>query len=151
MKAFVAGGSGVVGQHLLPHLVAAGHDVVATTRSPQKTDAVRSAGAEPVVVDGLDESGMVEAVSRAEPEVVIHEMTALAGPSNPRRWDRWFATTNELRTKGTANLIRAAQVGGARRLIAQSYTGWPNIRAGAAVKTETDPLDPTHRRRCVRR
>jgi 2-alkyl-3-oxoalkanoate reductase len=85
MKVFVAGVGGVVGQHVLPLPVAAGHEVVATTRSATKTDALRQAGAEPMVVDGLDERAVVEAVSRAEPQVVIHEMTALAGPGNLRR------------------------------------------------------------------
>ena len=143
MKVFVAGGTGVVGQRLVPRLVAAGHEVVSTTRNPKKTETVRQAGAQPVVVDGLDERAMVEAVSRAEPQVVIHEMTGLAGANDLRHWDRWFATTNELRTRGTDILIRAAQLGGAQRLIAQSFTGWPNIREGGPVKTENDPLDPS--------
>jgi 2-alkyl-3-oxoalkanoate reductase len=143
MKIFVAGGSGVVGQRLIPRLVARGHEVVATTRSPKKAERLRQAGAEPAVVDGLDERAMVEAVSRTEPQVVIHEMTALAGANDLRHWDRWFATTNELRTRGTDILIRASQLGGAQRLIAQSFTGWPNIREGGPVKTETDPLDPS--------
>jgi nucleoside-diphosphate-sugar epimerase len=143
MKVFVAGGTGVVGQRLRPRLVAAGHEVVSTTRYPKKTETVRQAGAQPVVVDGLDERAMLEAVTRAEPQVVIHEMTGLAGANDLRHWDRWFATTNELRTRGTDILIRAAQLGGAQRLIAQSFTGWPNIREGGPVKTENDPLDPS--------
>jgi nucleoside-diphosphate-sugar epimerase len=69
-------------------------------------------------------------------------MTALAGKPDLRHFDRMFATTNQLRTAGTDYLIRAAQQAGARRLIVQSYAGWPNIREGGAVKTEEDPLDP---------
>jgi nucleoside-diphosphate-sugar epimerase len=142
MKVFVAGGTGAIGTQLVPQLVAAGHDVVATSRSAKGAEEVQRLGAEPVIVDGLDEQGLVEAVGRARPEVVIHEMTALAGKVDFRRFDRWFATTNELRTKGTDYLIRAARQAGARRLIVQSYSGWPNIREGGAVKTEEDPLDP---------
>ena len=143
MKVFVAGGTGAIGKRLVPQLVAAGHDVVATTRSIKGTDQVHALGAHPAIVDGLDEGAVLEAVSRAQPEVVIHEMTALGGPMDLRHFDRWFATTNELRTRGTDYLIRAAQqAGSARRLIAQSYTGWPNIREGTAVKDEDDPLDP---------
>jgi 2-alkyl-3-oxoalkanoate reductase len=142
MKVFVAGGSGAIGQRLVPQLVAAGHEVVATTRSPRHRERLEALGAEPVVVDGLDEHGVLEALSRAEPEVVVHEMTGLAGAVNLRRFDHWFATTNELRTKGTDYLIRGAQLAGARRLIAQSYTGWSNIRVGGQVKDEEDPLDP---------
>jgi 2-alkyl-3-oxoalkanoate reductase len=143
MKVFLAGGTGVIGERLIPRLIDAGHDVVATTRSQKKAEQLRQTGAHPAVVDGLDESAVVTAVGRAEPEVVIHEMTALEGAADLRHWDRWFATTNELRTRGTDNLIRAAQLGGARRFVAQSFTGWPNVREGGPVKTEADPLDPS--------
>lgn len=142
MKVFVAGGTGAIGTQLVPQLVAAGHDVVATSRSANGAEEVQRLGAEPAIVDGLDEQGLVEAVGRARPEVVIHQMTALAGKVDFRRFDRWFATTNELRTKGTDYLIRAARQARARRLIVQSYSGWPNIREGSAVKSEEDPLDP---------
>jgi nucleoside-diphosphate-sugar epimerase len=142
MKVFVAGGTGAIGRQLVPQLVAAGHDVVATTRSGQGAGAIKGMGAEPATVDGLDEQGLVDAVKRARPEVVVHQMTALGGKPDLRHFDRWFATTNELRTRGTDYLVRAAQEAGARRLIVQSYTGWPNIREGNAVKTEEDPLDP---------
>ena len=142
MKVFVAGGTGAIGKPLVPQLVDAGHEVVATTRSARGAETVQELGAEPAIVDGLDERGMVEAVKRAGPEVVIHEMTALAGKADLRHFDRMFAKTNELRTKGTDNLIRGAREAGARRVIVQSYAGWPTVREGAAVKTEEDPLDP---------
>jgi nucleoside-diphosphate-sugar epimerase len=141
MKVFVAGGTGVVGRPLIRQLVAAGHDVVATTRSPKGTETLRGLGAEPAIVDGLDEQAVVEAVGRAQPEVVIHEMTAIGPKMDMRHFDRWFATTNQLRTRGTDNLVRAAREAGARRLLAQSYTGWNNAREGGAVKSEDDPLD----------
>jgi nucleoside-diphosphate-sugar epimerase len=143
MKIYLAGASGAIGRRLVPRLVASGHEVIAATRSAQKAAELRLHGAEPVVVDGLDESAMLDAVSRAEPEVVIHEITALTGATSLRRFDRRFAATNELRTRGTDHLLRAARLGGARRLIAQSFAGWPNIRAGSRVKTEDDPLDPS--------
>jgi nucleoside-diphosphate-sugar epimerase len=142
MKVFVAGGTGAIGIQLVPQLVAAGHEVVATTRSARGAEDVQRLGGEPAIVDGLDEQAVVAAVRRAEPEAVIHQMTALAGKPDFRRFDRWFATTNQLRTRGTDYLIRAAQQAGARRLIVQSYSGWPNAREGGAVKTEEDPLDP---------
>ncbi len=142
MKVFVAGGTGAIGRPLVGQLTAAGHDVVATTRSAEGAEVIHGLGAEPAIADGIDERGMAEAVKRAGPEVVIHEMTALAGKADLRHFDRMFATTNELRTKGTDYLIRAAREAGARRLIVQSYSGWPNIRQGGAVKTEDDPLDP---------
>jgi 2-alkyl-3-oxoalkanoate reductase len=146
MKVFVAGGTGAIGKQLVPRLLAAGHDVVATTRSERGAGVVQQMGGLPAIVDGLDEQGILDAIARAEPEVVIHEMTALAGKPDMRRWDRWFHTTNELRTRGTDYLLRAASQAGARRLIAQSYTGWPNARKGAPVKTEEDPLNPDPRK-----
>jgi nucleoside-diphosphate-sugar epimerase len=141
MKVFVAGGTGAIGRQLVPQLVAAGHEVVASSRSGEGAEEVHALGAEPAIADGLDEHAIVGAVRRAQPEVVIHEMTALAGDIDLRHFDRWFATTNELRTRGTDNLIRAAREAGARRLIAQSYTGWNNAREGGPVKDESDPLD----------
>jgi nucleoside-diphosphate-sugar epimerase len=142
MKVFVAGGSGAVGRRLVPRLIAGGHEVVATTRDASKEEELRSLGAQPAVVDALNEQALLEAVGRAQPEVVVHELTALPRVTNLRRWDRDFALTNRLRTEGTDHLIRAAQLAGARRLVAQSFTGWPNVRAGGPVKDESDPLDP---------
>ena len=141
MRVFVAGATGVIGQRLVPRLVAAGHQVVATTRSPAKADSLRALGAEPAVVDGLDAMAVGEAVGRAAPEVVIHQMTQLAGMANLRRFDRVFEVTNRLRTQGTDHLLAAATAAGARRFIAQGYAGWPSNRAGGPVQTEADPLD----------
>ena len=142
MRVFVAGAAGAIGQQLLPQLIAQGHQVTASTRSPAKAARLRELGAEPVVVDGLDAMAVGEAVARAEPEAVVHQMTSLAGGSDLRHFDRTFAVTNRLRTQGTDHLLAAAIAAGARRFIAQSYTGWPNIREGGPVKTEDDPLDP---------
>lgn len=142
MRVFVAGATGVVGRQLVPQLIAAGHQVTATTRNPAKTAELARLGAEPAVVDGLDAVAVGEAVARAEPEVVVHQMTALAGDFDLRHFDRTFAATNALRTTGLDNLLAAAQAAGARRIIAQSYAGWVNPRTGGPVKTEDDPYDP---------
>lgn len=102
MRVFVAGATGAVGVRLVPRLVADGHRVVGTTRSPGKVNQLRALGAEPVVLDGLDAAAVGQAIARAEPEAIVHQMTALAGVSqNLRRFDREFATTNELRIAGT--------------------------------------------------
>jgi nucleoside-diphosphate-sugar epimerase len=82
------------------------------------------------------------AVAAAGPDAIIHQMTALAGRTDLRRFDRTFATTNQLRTVGTDNLLAAARAAEVRRIVVQSFTGWPNERAGSAIKTEHDPLDP---------
>jgi len=142
MRVFVTGATGALGRHLVPGLVAAGHEVTATTRTPDKVAQLREAGAEPVIVDGLDREAVITAVLGAAPEVIVHEMTALASLRSLRNFDREFAATNELRIRGTDNLLAAAAEAGTRRVIAQSYTGWPNERSGGPVKTEDDPLDP---------
>ena len=142
MRVFVAGGTGTVGRRLVPQLVARGHTVVATTRTPRKLDDLRALGAEGVAVDGLDGGAVGSAVADARPDVIVHEMTALAGDPDIKHFDRWFATTNELRTKGTENLLAAAAATGVGRVVAQSYTGWTNVCSGAAIKTENDLLDP---------
>ena len=142
MRVFVTGATGALGQHLVPGLVAAGHEVTATTRTQGKTGQLRAAGAVPVVVDGLDRAGVIAAVRAAEPEVIVHQMTALAAMKSLRNPDRLFAVTNELRTQGTDNLLAAAAEAVTRRVVAQGYTGWPNERSGGPVKTEDDPLDP---------
>ena len=142
MRVFVTGATGAVGQYLVPELLAAGHQVTATTRSPGKAGQLRAAGAEPAVLDGLDREAVIAAVRAAAPEVIIHQMTALAAMRTPRNLDKDFTVTNELRTRGTDNLLAAAAAAGTRRVIAQSFTGWPNERSGGPVKTEADPLDP---------
>ena len=141
MRVFVTGATGALGQHLVPGLVAAGHEVTATTRTPGKAGQLRAAGAAPVVLDGLDRAAVLAAVQAAAPEVIVHQMTALADMRSLRNTDRVFAATNELRTRGTDNLIAAAAAAGTGRVIAQSYTGWTNERSGGPVKTENDPFD----------
>jgi nucleoside-diphosphate-sugar epimerase len=143
MRVFLAGATGAIGRRLVPQLVVRGHHVTATTRSADKLDRLRALGAAPVVVDGLDAVAVGEAVAHAEPEAIIHQMTALAGEPDLKHFDRWFARTNELRTKGTENLLAAASAADVGRFVAQSYTGWTNIREGGPVKTEDDPLDPS--------
>jgi nucleoside-diphosphate-sugar epimerase len=130
-----------VGQRLLPLLIDDGHEVVALTRTPSKAGALRAAGALPVVVDALDREAVHGAVLGAEPEVIVHQMTALTGATDLRRFDRTFALTNRLRTEGTRHLLDAARAAGTRRLIAQSFTGWPFAREGGPVKDEDAPLD----------
>jgi nucleoside-diphosphate-sugar epimerase len=142
MRVFVTGATGALGRHLVPGLVAAGHEVTATTRTPGKIAQLRAAGAEPVVVDGLDREAVIAAVRIAAPEVIVHQMTALAGMRSLRNPDKAFAATNELRTRGTGNLLAAAAQAGTRRVIAQGYAGaGPDKPSGAALKTEEDPLD----------
>lgn len=142
MKVFVAGASGAIGKRLVPQLVAQGHSVAAMIRTSQHADALRMAGAEPVVADALDPAAVIEAVKRAEPEVIIHQLTALTSAKDYKHFDDDFALTNRLRTEGTDSLMEAARQTGVKIFIAQSYGNWNYERTGSAVKTENDPLDP---------
>ena len=142
MRVFVTGATGALGRHLVPGLVAAGHQVTATTRTPGKAAPLRAAGAEPAVLDGLDREAVIAAVRAAAPEVIIHQMTALGDMRAPRHLDRDFAVTNELRTTGTDNLLAAAAAAGTRRVIAQSFTGWPNERVRRPGEDGRRPARP---------
>ena len=141
MRIFVAGAGGAVGRRLVPLLVEAGHEVTGTTHSPDRTDAVRRLGARPVVMDAFDAAAVRVAMRDASPDVVVHQMTALSGPQDLRRFDRTFALTNRLRTEGTDILLAAARAVGARRFVVQSFTGWTNPRVGGPIKTEDDGFD----------
>jgi 2-alkyl-3-oxoalkanoate reductase len=142
MRVLVVGATGAIGRQLVPQLVQAGHQVSATSRSPAKLDSLRAAGANPILLDGLQAQAVGEVVAKAEPEVIVHEMTAIPASINLRKFEQTFAATNKLRTIGLDHLRAAAAAQGVRRLIVQSYAGWPNIRSGGPVKTEDDPLDP---------
>lgn len=142
MKVFVAGATGAIGKQLVPQLVRAGHEVWGMTRSEDKRDLVRGLGARPVVADALDPEAVGQAIAQAEPDVVVHQLTALSGGIDLRHPEQTFALTNRLRTEGTDHLLAAAQAAGARRFVAQSYAGWRWARNGAPpVLDEDDPID----------
>jgi nucleoside-diphosphate-sugar epimerase len=144
MKVFVAGATGVVGRALVPQLVARGHEVVGMTRTPSKEDLVRQLGARPVVADALDPAAVGQAVAAAEPEVIVHELTALSTLRfrDARHGERTLAGTNRLRTEATDHLIAAGRAIGAKRFVAQSFAAWRFARAGGPALTEADPFDP---------
>ena len=142
MKVFVAGASGAVGAPLVAELVTAGHEVVAMTKTASKQDGLRALGARPVVADALDPDAVARVVGEAEPEVIVHQLTALSGATDMRHLDRFFAVTNRLRTEATDHLLAAGRAVGARRFVAQSWAGWRYARTGPQVQTEADPIDP---------
>jgi nucleoside-diphosphate-sugar epimerase len=139
MRVFVAGATGAVGSRLIPLLIAAGHSVLGLIRTPGKAETIRGAGADVAVVDALDGVAVRQAVISAKPDVIVHEMTALSGVSDLRRFDRVFALTNRLRTEGLDHLLVAAKQAGTRRVVVQSFGGWPFARTGGPIKTEKDP------------
>src|SRR5215207_3848612 len=138
MRVFVAGATGAIGKQLVPRLVAAGHEVHGMTRSESKQAMLKELGAVPVVADALDPDQVAEAVGRARPEVIVHQLTAI-GAVDLRHMDRDFAPTNRLRTEGTDHLLSAAQAVGVRRFVAQSNGAYCYGRTGG-VKSEEDPL-----------
>ena len=142
MKIFLAGATGAAGQALVPLLTSHGHSVIGTTRSASKVARLRELGASPMVVDGLDRDGVRAAVAEARPDAIVHQMTALGGDFDLRKFEQTFAMTNRLRTEGTDILVEAARESGVERIVAQSFGAWPYARVGGPVKTEDDPLDP---------
>jgi 2-alkyl-3-oxoalkanoate reductase len=142
MRVFVAGASGAIGTRLVRQLIAAGHDVVGTHRSPATAERILALGAEAVALDLLDAPAVREAVLAARPDAIVHQATALADLRDFKHFDRSFAQTNRLRTEGTDNLLAAAREAGVRRYVSQSYASARYERAGGPVKTEDDPLEP---------
>lgn len=141
MKVLIAGASGAIGGQLVPQLVARGHEVVGTTRSAAKTGTLAALGAEPVVVDALDPGTVAEAVAKAEPEVIVHQLTALSGPLDFRHAKRMIAATNRLRVEGTNHLLAAARAIGVGTFVAQSNAGWME-RTGGPVVDESGRIEP---------
>jgi nucleoside-diphosphate-sugar epimerase len=139
MRIFVAGASGAIGRQLVPMLVEAGHEVTGMVRSERSAEMVRSLGADVAFADALDRPAVFSAVHEAQPDVVVHELTALSD-LDLRHFERTFAQTNRLRTEGTDHLLEAARAAGARRFVAQSFAGWPFAREGGPVKDEDAPL-----------
>jgi nucleoside-diphosphate-sugar epimerase len=119
MNVFIAGGSGAIGVSLIRQLIAAGHQVTASTRSEENARMIRDLGATPVIADALDPDALLQAVVAARPTHVVHQLTALpkGGPKSARDLD----PTNRLRIEGTRNLIAAAVAAGAQRIVGGSF------------------------------
>jgi nucleoside-diphosphate-sugar epimerase len=142
MRIFVAGATGALGKQLLPRLVERGHEVTGMTRTAAKAASIEEMGAAPAVADALDPDAVARAVAHAEPEVIVHELTAISDVGSMRNVDRGFVQTNRLRREGTDHLLAAGRAVGVRRFVAQSFAAWLYQRTGGPVKTEEDPLDP---------
>src|ERR671911_160721 len=143
MRVLVAGATGAIGKQLVPRLVRAGHEVHGMTRSESKQAMLHEFGAVPVVADALDPDQVAEALGRARPDVIVHQLTAIPEKLDLRHFDRDFALTARLRTEGTDHLLSAGQAVGVRRFVAQSFGPISYARTGGPVKSEEDPLDPT--------
>lgn len=136
MRVFVAGGTGVIGRPLVKALVARGDEVTASTTRAGGLAIVEGLGAEPVVMDGRDESSVRRAIVDAKPEVIVNQMTALSGPSAD--YATWLAVTNRLRNEGTKAVMSAAAEAGSRRVLSQS--GAYLTEPGPGLTDESSPL-----------
>ncbi|WP_055585508.1 NAD-dependent epimerase/dehydratase family protein [Streptacidiphilus griseoplanus] len=133
MRVFLAGATGAVGRVLLPLLLDAGHQVVAASRTPAGVERLRGQGATGVQLDVLDPAAVVRALTAAEPDAVLHQLTALS--------DYDLAANTRIRTEGTRNLVDAALKAGARRIVAQSIAF--AYEPGGSPADESTPLDLT--------
>jgi nucleoside-diphosphate-sugar epimerase len=138
MRVFVAGATGAIGRPLVPRLLAAGHEVTGMTRSAERAQALRAAGAEAAVVDVYDADALAGALAAAQPEVVVNLLTDIPPALNPRRFRQEMAGLGRIRTEGYRNLVAAAREAGARRLVAESIAFVYAPAPGAA--SEDDPL-----------
>lgn len=139
MNIFLAGASGLVGRRLVPLLRDAGHNVTGTTRSPEKAAAIETLGAKAVVVDVYDARALLKAMHAAAPDVVIHQLTDLPDTVDPQTYPAALARNTRIRIEGTRNLVAAAEMSGARRMLAQSVAF--AYAPGNEPHTEDAPLD----------
>jgi nucleoside-diphosphate-sugar epimerase len=146
MRVLVAGATGAIGRQLVPCLVKAGHEVHGMTRNESRKALLDELGAVPVIADALDPEQVAEAVGTARPDVIVHQLTALA-KVDMRHPGRGVAETNRLRIEGTDHLLSAGHAIGVRRFVAQSIGTGLYARTAGPVKTEEDPLDPVPPRR----
>jgi nucleoside-diphosphate-sugar epimerase len=139
MKIFLAGATGAIGRRLIPLLREAGHDVVGTTRSAEKTNALRTMGVEPVVVDVLDAPALSRIISTVRPDILVHQLTDLPYGLDPAKMAEASQRNARIRGEGTQNLVSAAVQAGVPRMVTQSIA-WI-CASGAEPHSETDPLD----------
>jgi nucleoside-diphosphate-sugar epimerase len=133
LKILVAGATGVIGRHLVPLLIQAGHEVVGTTRRPERAESLTEMGARPLVVDAYDAAALHDAVTAERPDVVMHQLTDLSTED--------FEANSRLRAEGTRNLVAAARAAEVETMIGQSIA-WV-YAPGTRPAVEDDPLDPS--------
>jgi nucleoside-diphosphate-sugar epimerase len=138
MRVLLAGATGALGRPLTAALVAAGHEVIALSRSTTRVGRSPGTGVTSVVADALDRDALLRAVDGLSADAVVHELTALSRP--PKR-SSGMAATDRLRTEGTANLLAAAGELGATRFVTQSIVlGYGYRDHGDRLLTEDDPF-----------
>jgi nucleoside-diphosphate-sugar epimerase len=139
VKVFLAGGTGAIGRRLIPMLLEDGHEVIGLARSPEAADQVSRLGVSPAIADALDRNAVVAAIEEARPDAIVHQLTAIRSPLDPKRIDSQLAPTNRLRTEGTKNLLEGARAAGATRFVTQSIA-FAYDPSGEGLKSEEDSL-----------
>jgi 2-alkyl-3-oxoalkanoate reductase len=139
VKVFVAGGTGAIGRRLLPQLLAAGHEVAATTRFEEKAALLKSLGARPVVLDALDTVALAGAVREFRPDALMNQLTDLPQRYDPRKMGPNYERTSRLRVDASRDLLTAGREAGASRFIYQSIA-FMYEAAGPWVLDEEAPL-----------
>lgn len=138
MRIFVAGATGAIGRPLIAQLHSVGHDVVALTRTPEKARILAEQGVEPAIANVFDADAVKAAIIRAQPEVVIEQLTALPKTYTPETMQVAAALNDRIRLEGGANVLAAAQAAGVRRYIRQSIAFW--AIPGTGLADEETPL-----------
>ncbi|MBD2082628.1 NAD(P)-dependent oxidoreductase [Leptolyngbya sp. FACHB-17] len=138
MKIFVAGATGAIGRPTLDQLLARGHNVVALTRTQERAQSLAAQGIEPAIADVFDAESVKAAVIRAQPEVVIEQLTALPKTYTRESMNATAALNTRIRSEGGANVLAAAKAAGVRRFLKQSMAFWGI--PGAGLADEETPL-----------
>lgn len=138
MKIFVAGGTGAIGRPLTERLLARGHAVVALTHSSEKAPELLKQGIEPAIADVFDRGAIKSIVLRAQPEVVIEQLTALPRTYTRESMNAAAALNNRIRLEGGANVLAAAQAVSVRRYLRQSVAFY--AIPGHGLADEETPL-----------
>ena len=138
MKIFVVGGTGAIGRPLVTGLLAKGHTLVALTHSKEKADELVKRGVEPAIVDVFDTEAVKTVFRRAQPEVVIEQLTALPRNYTREAMNAAAPFNTRLRLDGGANVLAAALAAGVRRYVRQSVAFWGI--PGSGLADEETPL-----------
>jgi nucleoside-diphosphate-sugar epimerase len=138
MKIFVAGGTGAIGRPLLDQLLARGHNVIALTRSQERAQSLAAQGIEPAIADVFDPDSVKAAITHAQPEVVIEQLTALPRTYSRESMSAAAPLNTRIRLEGGANVLAAAQAAGVRRYLRQSVAFWGI--PGTGLADEETPL-----------
>ncbi len=143
MRIFIAGATGVLGRNLIPKLLNHGHSVIGTSSTKARLRELQELGVDAVLMNGLDRDSVFTAVSSSTPDVVVNEMTAISKVRNYKNFDQEFALTNRLRVEGTSHLLAASRQVKVKKVVVQSFAGWPFEQTGAAANSEEADFEPS--------